>query len=284
MTDSSLPRLLRGARGAPLTLDEHEAAFPDSRPTGSLLDQRSTPRASPDAAAPLFRQRPRRAPSTASAHAPRSSSSTPWRASRPPARTPRSCRRTPTSCSTGPRHSPGRSERRTSSCACRPPGRRLVAAVESAVDERRVRGRSRVQFRVASPPERYISGEESALTHWLSDGVADPTYRPERPHTLTVQGAPTLVDNAETCAHVALIERYGADWFRAVGTPQSPGSALVTVSGALERPVVLEVALGTPLARIIESAGAPRAPPGNSPRRIRRFVARRRPRRAALRR
>jgi NADH:ubiquinone oxidoreductase subunit F (NADH-binding) len=63
-----------------------------------------------------------------------------------------------------------------------------------------------------------------------------------------------LVDNAETCANVALITRFGADWFRDLGTAESPGTTLVSVTGAVSRPHVLEVALGTPIRAILETA------------------------------
>ena len=51
-----------------------------------------------------------------------------------------------------------------------------------------------------------------------------------------VRRRPTLVSNAETLAHVALIARHGSEWFRQLGTPAQPGSALVTLSGPLAHP------------------------------------------------
>jgi NADH:ubiquinone oxidoreductase subunit F (NADH-binding) len=78
---------------------------------------------------------------------------------------------------------------------------------------------------------------------------------PPRPHEVGVLGRPTLIQNAETMAHVALIARYGADWFRQVGTPDSPGTALVTVLGAVIRPGVIEVDRGATVGAVIEAAG-----------------------------
>lgn len=128
------------------------------------------------------------------------------------------------------------------------------AHVSRAIDERRAR--TRVEMELRTPPGRYVAGEESALVHWLNDRETLPQYRTKRPHVLRVNRHPVLVDNAETCAHVGLIGRFGARWFRALGTPHAPGSTLVSASGAVREPVVLEVALGTPLRAVLDHADA----------------------------
>ena len=92
--------------------------------------------------------------------------------------------------------------------------------------------------------------------HWLNGGEAKPTFVPPRPFERGVAGRPTLVDNAETLAHVALIGRYGAPWFRAVGTVDEPGTTLVTVSGAVGHPGVYEHPLGASFDRVLDAAGA----------------------------
>jgi NADH:ubiquinone oxidoreductase subunit F (NADH-binding) len=70
-----------------------------------------------------------------------------------------------------------------------------------------------------------------------------------------VKGRPTLINNVETLAHLALIARYGASWFRSVGLPSAPGSTLVTVTGAVARPGVYEIEMGTPLGQVVTLAG-----------------------------
>ena len=69
------------------------------------------------------------------------------------------------------------------------------------------------------------------------------------------EAPPTLVDNAETLAHVTIALAEGADWFREVGTEESPGTFLCTVSGCVTRAGVGEFAMGTPLREVIETVG-----------------------------
>ena len=96
-----------------------------------------------------------------------------------------------------------------------------VKRADPRTDRRSHRG---PKLELHTPPWRYVAGEESALVHWLDDNESLPQYRPQRPHILRIGHGPVLVDNAETCANVGLIGRYGADWFRGLGTHDSPGS------------------------------------------------------------
>jgi len=137
---------------------------------------------------------------------------------------------------------------------------RVVAHVNRAIHERTRRRLRGIEFELQTPPWRYVAGEESALVHWLNDHESLPQYRPQRPDVLQVNGHPVLVDNAETCANVGLVARFGAPWYRALGTERQPGTTLVSVTGAVERPTVIEVALGTPLRTVLSLAGADPAP------------------------
>jgi NADH:ubiquinone oxidoreductase subunit F (NADH-binding) len=132
----------------------------------------------------------------------------------------------------------------------------IVNHLQRAVDERTRHRHGRVTMELRTPPGRYIAGEESALVGWLNRGDTLPLFRKSRPTVLHIGRSPVLVDNAETHANVALIARRGPEWFRSVGTDQQPGTALVSVSGAVANPVVCEVAYGTPIREILATCGA----------------------------
>ncbi|MBV8087763.1 MAG: NAD(P)H-dependent oxidoreductase subunit E [Chloroflexi bacterium] len=104
----------------------------------------------------------------------------------------------------------------------------------------------------------YVCGEESALIESLEGKRGVPRIRPPFPVTVGYQGRPTVVNNVETFALAAAIAHHGAEWFRAYGTEQSPGTKLFSVSGDCEQPGVYELPLGTPLLDVLEACGAVR--------------------------
>jgi NADH:ubiquinone oxidoreductase subunit F (NADH-binding) len=127
-----------------------------------------------------------------------------------------------------------------------------------ALGERMAAGMRDTRVEVARLAGRYIAGEESALVASVMGEPGLPRFRPDKSVPLRMRRRTAVVQNVETLAHVALIARHGADWFGEVGTRESPGTCLVTVSGAVERPGVVEVSIGTPLDRIIGWAGPTR--------------------------
>ena len=129
-------------------------------------------------------------------------------------------------------------------------------ALVAAVKERR----DKVRWRMKAVPDGFVVGEETALLNALSGKAPKPTMKPPYPFERGLEGAPTLVQNAETLAHVALIARFGARWFRSLGIEAEPGTALVTLSGAVARPGVYEIELGTRVSELIEQAGGATEP------------------------
>jgi NADH:ubiquinone oxidoreductase subunit F (NADH-binding) len=131
-----------------------------------------------------------------------------------------------------------------------------AAAIRAAIGERQRAGPDPVRILVHELPRRYVSSEETALVSWLNGGEARPRSTPPRPFERGVGRRPTLVDNVETLAHLALIARYGPDWFRAAGDPDAPGTMLVTVAGAAADPGVYEIEGGTPVGDVLALGGA----------------------------
>ncbi len=123
-----------------------------------------------------------------------------------------------------------------------------------ALAERSAAKLDRLDVTVTKAPPRFLAGQEAALVNRLGGGPALPTFTPPRVFERGVGGAPTLVQNVETLAHIALIARYGPQWFRALGTDDEPGSMLATVYHASKRPEVVEAEIGTPLRALL---GAP---------------------------
>jgi NADH:ubiquinone oxidoreductase subunit F (NADH-binding) len=132
--------------------------------------------------------------------------------------------------------------------------------IDEAVVERRRAGLDGVRIRVVTGADRFVGGEASAVVHWIERGVPTPTRTPPRLSERGLGGKPTLVQNVETLAHLALIARYGSSWFRAVGTAGEPGSMLVTILGGVNEPGVHEIAIGTPVGEVLSLAGGASAP------------------------
>jgi NADH:ubiquinone oxidoreductase subunit F (NADH-binding) len=133
--------------------------------------------------------------------------------------------------------------------------RRAAANMTRAIEARRAARLDPPRLRLVGLPTRYVAGEETALVNFINGGLAKPTFTPPRPFERGVGGRPTLIQNVETLAHVALIARYGADWFRELGTADEPGSTLLTVGGAVNQPTVCEVALGTTIGDAVQAVG-----------------------------
>jgi len=120
--------------------------------------------------------------------------------------------------------------------------------------------RDPVPVRLVEVTARYVASEESAPVHFLNTGDPRPTTTPPRPSDRGVNRRPTLVDNVETLADLALIARFGAPWFRSAGTAQLPGTLLVTVGGTVAHPGVYEVEGGSTVGAVLGCAGGPSGP------------------------
>src|SRR5215470_8267513 len=129
---------------------------------------------------------------------------------------------------------------------------RAATELDRHLTQRLARGLDLIAVEVVPAPPRFLAGEESALASRVSGGAALPRFTPPRVFERGVNGRPTLVQNVETLAHLALIARYGPDWFRAAGTQEEPGTMLCTLRQADGSVTVAEAAIGTLLARLLD--------------------------------
>ncbi len=114
-------------------------------------------------------------------------------------------------------------------------------------------GGTGVAVRMVDPG--YVAGEETAVVRALNGGPVKPTDKPPRPYRAGVDGLPTLVSNVETLANLPFVHEHGAAAFRSQGTPQSPGTFLVTITGAGRPPGLYEIPHGLRFAELSEKHG-----------------------------
>ena len=102
----------------------------------------------------------------------------------------------------------------------------------------------------------YLCGEELTLLESLEGKRGYPRIKPPFPAEKGLFGMPTLINNVETFAHVPYIIEFGADHYRSMGTENSPGTKIFTISGDVIKPGYYEAAMGTTLRELIyEFAG-----------------------------
>ncbi len=123
---------------------------------------------------------------------------------------------------------------------------------------KRILGKRGFDFdiRIQSGAGAYICGEESALISSCEGLRGEPKTRPPFPVEKGLLGHPTIVNNVETfCCAARIIDR-GAQWFAAIGTDESNGTKLLSVSGDCKRPGLYEVPFGIKAAKLLDMAGA----------------------------
>jgi NADH:ubiquinone oxidoreductase subunit F (NADH-binding)/(2Fe-2S) ferredoxin len=101
----------------------------------------------------------------------------------------------------------------------------------------------------------FVCGEETALIHSIEGKRGEPTFKPPFPAVSGLWGKPTVVNNVETFANVPAIIRNGAEWFRGIGTENSPGTKVFALAGKINRVGLVEVPMGTRLKDIIYGVG-----------------------------
>lgn len=135
---------------------------------------------------------------------------------------------------------------------------RLAARRRAGLLGSAVRGAFDFDIEIHVGAGAYVCGEESALLESLEGRRGIPRNRPPYPVTHGYRQKPTLVNNVETLMAAALVARHGAGFLRAVGTPSSAGTKILSVSGDVARPGIYEYPFGVSARAVLEAAGAAR--------------------------
>lgn len=132
--------------------------------------------------------------------------------------------------------------------------------IEAAIEEVRNAGisvgkNSSFTIEVKKGGGSYVVGDETALLHSLMGYRGTPWKKPPFPTQQGLWDKPTIINNVETLACIPLILSRGSEWFRGIGTPESPGPKLFCISGMVADPGVYELPIGTTIQDLIDSAG-----------------------------
>lgn len=134
---------------------------------------------------------------------------------------------------------------------------RAVEVVVAAHDPRLVRG---LGVRVVELQPGYVRSEASAVVSAVTGGRGLPTARRRPQAERGPGGRPWVVQNVETFGCIGLLVRHGLDWYQQVGTADEPGTRLLTVTGAVHRPGVVELPVGAPLRAALQATGGATRP------------------------
>ncbi len=126
------------------------------------------------------------------------------------------------------------------------------AAAASVADAAKAEPDLKKIVRVVEVPERFVAGEGTALVNAVNGKVPLPSGKRKRAAESGVDGQPTLLSNAETFAQLAVLAMLGEEGYASDGTPDEPGTLLLTVGGSANRPAVVEVPPGVPLGTVLD--------------------------------
>ena len=101
----------------------------------------------------------------------------------------------------------------------------------------------------------FVCGEGSALTASIEGNRGMPRTKPPRTVDQGLWAMPTVLNNVETFANIPNIISRGADWFRTIGSPKSPGTKTFSITGAIANTGLIEVPMGTTLREIVFDIG-----------------------------
>ncbi len=139
-----------------------------------------------------------------------------------------------------------------------------VKHMQEAIDQARIKGLlgskilgSNFSFdlEIFQGSGAFVCGEATALISSMEGKMGMPESRPPRLAEKGYRGKPTVLNNVKTFAYVPLIIKNGADWFKSIGTPDSPGTAVFSLVGKVNNTGLVEVPMGTTLQQLIYDVG-----------------------------
>ena len=108
---------------------------------------------------------------------------------------------------------------------------------------------------VALTGESYVAGEETALMEAVEGKRSMPRFRPPFPAAFGVWGKPSNINNVKSLSYAPEIISKGSEWFSAIGVNQSTGTAIVCLSGDVNKPGLYEVSMGMTLGQVVDDLG-----------------------------
>ena len=134
----------------------------------------------------------------------------------------------------------------------------LLKPLVNAVDQAKEKGfLDHLEIEIQEGAGAYICGEESALMNSLEGLRGEARYKPPFPTEKGLFGCPTIINNVETLMNIPSIVLEGGAWFRGIGTGESAGTKVFSISGDVDKPGVYELEMGSSLkALVVDIAGA----------------------------
>jgi len=108
---------------------------------------------------------------------------------------------------------------------------------------------------LARGPDSYLLGEDRALLEVIEGKPAWPRWKGLIPVEYGLYGQPTCVNNVETLSNIPHIIQNGPEWFRSIGTADTPGTMIFTLTGDVNLPGIYELPMGTSLKSLIYDCG-----------------------------
>lgn len=134
----------------------------------------------------------------------------------------------------------------------------LLNVIKGAIDQAKAKGMLEdLVIEIREGAGAYVCGEETALMNSMEGRRGEARFRPPFPPTSGLLGNPTIIHNVETLINIPRIISHGASWFAQIGTKESTGTKVFSVSGDVEKPGVYELIMGSRLSEVVtELAGS----------------------------